>query len=102
MVKKLHVKKGDEVIVIAGADKGKRGRVLAAFPKEEKVIVEGVRVVTHFVRKSAQHPGGGLVKKEAPIHVSNVMLVSEYEARRARRAARTQQTAQQTKVSQAS
>lgn len=87
MQPKLHVKKNDEVVVIAGADKGKRGKVLAVFPKKSQVIVEGVRMVTHYVRRSPQHPQGAIIKKEAPIHVSNVMLASEYDARRARKQA---------------
>lgn len=87
MQRKLHVKRNDEVVVIAGADRGKRGKVLAVFPKKSQVIVEGVRMVTHYVRRNAQHPQGAIIKKEAPIHASNVMLASEYDARRARKQA---------------
>jgi large subunit ribosomal protein L24 len=72
---KLHVRKGDEVQVIAGKDKGKKGRVLAAFPKKERVIVEGVNIIKKHQRPNPAHPQGGIIEKEAPIHVSNVMLL---------------------------
>ncbi|MFV9511649.1 50S ribosomal protein L24 [Tepidibacillus sp. LV47] len=74
-VNKLHVKKGDTVIVITGKDKGKKGRVLAAFPKEGRVIVEGVNLVKKHTRPSQANPEGGIITQEAPIHSSNVMLV---------------------------
>ncbi|GIM46130.1 50S ribosomal protein L24 [Collibacillus ludicampi] len=72
---KLHVRKGDEVQVIAGKDKGKKGRILAAFPKKERVIVEGVNIVKKHQRPNPANPQGGIIEKEAPIHVSNVMLL---------------------------
>ncbi len=72
---KLHVKKDDTVIVITGKDKGKKGRVIAAFPRENRVLVEGVNLVTKHTRPSQQNPQGGIIKQEAPIHVSNVMHV---------------------------
>ncbi|TCS81537.1 50S ribosomal protein L24 [Tepidibacillus fermentans] len=72
---KLHVKKGDTVIVISGKDKGKKGRVLAAFPKEGRVLVEGVNLVKKHTRPSQANPEGGIITQEAPIHSSNVMLV---------------------------
>ncbi len=70
--KKLHVKKGDRVRVIAGNDKGAEGRVLVVFPEKERVIVEGVNMRFHHERPSAANPQGGRIEKEAPIHVSNV------------------------------
>lgn len=70
----MHVKKGDTVIVIAGKDKGKKGRVLAAYPKQERVLVEGINLVKKHTRPSQKNPQGGIVTQEAPIHVSNVML----------------------------
>jgi|SRR5690606_24224666 large subunit ribosomal protein L24 len=72
---KLHVKKEDTVIVITGKDKGKKGRVLAAYPRLNKVLVEGVNLVKKHTRPSQSNPQGGIVTQEAPIHVSNVMLV---------------------------
>jgi len=72
---KLHVKKGDNVIVITGKDKGKKGRVLAAYPKEGRVLVEGVNLIKKHTRPSQANPEGGILTQEAPIHSSNVMLV---------------------------
>ncbi len=72
---KMHVKKGDEVIIIAGKDKGKKGRILAAFPTERRVLVEGVNMVKKHSRPSQMNPQGGIVNQEAPVHVSNVMIV---------------------------
>ena len=73
--KKMHVKKGDNVIVITGKDKGKKGRVLAAYPKEGRILVEGVNLVKKHTRPSQANPEGGILTQEAPIQSSNVMLV---------------------------
>lgn len=72
---KLHVKKGDTVIVISGKDKGKKGRVLQAYPKESRVLVEGVNMIKKHARPSQTNPQGGILNQEASIHSSNVMLV---------------------------
>lgn len=72
---KMHVKKGDEVVVITGKDKGKKGRVLASFPSDSKVLVEGVNLMKKHSRPSQRNPQGGILTQEAPIHVSNVMIV---------------------------
>ncbi len=72
---KLHVKKGDTVIVLAGKDKGKQGKILAAFPKKGRVTVEGVNEVKRHTKPSQSNPQGGIITKEAPISSSNVMLV---------------------------
>ena len=72
---KLHVKKGDTVIVIAGKEKGKKGKVIEALPKKERVVVEGLNLVKRHTKPSQNNPQGGILTKEAPIHVSNVMLV---------------------------
>jgi len=71
----MHVKKGDTVIVITGKDKGKKGRVLAAYPKKDRVLVEGINLVKKHARPSQTNPQGGIVTQEAPIHVSNVSLI---------------------------
>ncbi len=73
--KKMPVKSGDQVIVITGKDKGKKGRVLQAHPKTGRVLVEGVNLVKKHTRPSQANPQGGIVTQEAPIDVSNVMLV---------------------------
>ena len=71
----MRVKREDTVVVIAGKDKGKTGKVVKVFPKTNKVIVEGVNVVTKHQKPSAINPQGGIVNTEAAIHVSNVMPV---------------------------
>jgi large subunit ribosomal protein L24 len=69
----MHVKKGDKVMVISGKDKGKQGVILEAFPKKDRVLVEGVNIVKKHSKPSQINPQGGIISKEAPIHVSNVM-----------------------------
>ena len=69
---KLHIKKDDTVIVIAGADKGKTGKVLKVLVEENRAIVEGVHMVSKSTKPSAKNPQGGIVKQEAPIHISNL------------------------------
>ena len=69
----MRVKREDTVVVIAGKDKGKTGKVVKVFPKTNKVIVEGVNVVTKHQKPSAINPQGGIVNKEASIHISKVM-----------------------------
>ena len=71
---KLHIKKNDQVIVIAGEDKGKKGRVLDVFPDKNRALVEGVNIVSRHTRPTAKYPDGGIVKKEAAVHVSNLMV----------------------------
>ncbi|EXX88966.1 50S ribosomal protein L24 [Paenibacillus darwinianus] len=71
----MHVKKDDNVIVITGKDKGKKGRVIAAYPRQNRVLIEGVNMVKKHTRPSQQNPQGGIVEQEAAIHVSNVMHV---------------------------
>ena len=71
---KLHVRKGDKVLVIAGKDKGKEGVVLKALPQKERVVVEGCGVVKKALRPTQQNPQGGIIHKEAAIDASNVML----------------------------
>ena len=69
----MRIKSGDTVIVIAGKDKGKKGKVLEAYPKKDRVLVEGINIATKSEKPSKTNPQGGIVKKEMPIHVSNVM-----------------------------
>jgi large subunit ribosomal protein L24 len=71
----MHVKKGDKVKVITGKDKGKTGVILAAFPKQDRVIVEGVNIVKKHAKPSQDNPQGGIISREAAIHVSNVMVI---------------------------
>ena len=69
------IKKGDNVIVISGNSKGKTGKVLTVIPEKDRVIVEGVAMVSKHTKPNAKNPQGGIVKQEASIHVSNVALV---------------------------
>lgn len=72
---KLKIKKNDNVVVLAGNDKGKKGRVIEVLVNEGRVLVEGVHIISRHTKPNAATPNGGIVKKEAPIHISNVALV---------------------------
>jgi large subunit ribosomal protein L24 len=78
----MKIRQGDEVVVIAGKDKGKRGRVLKVHPERDRVVVEGVNIITRHLRRNPQNPdAGGRVQRAAPIHVSNVMVWSDAAGR---------------------
>ena len=85
-MKRFHVKKNDEVVVIAGSDKGKRGRVISVIGKKERVIVEGARMIKKHMRKSQQYPQGQIIEREGTIHISNVMQAADFDARAAKHA----------------
>ncbi len=74
MQKKLHIKKGDTVVMIAGNDKGQKGRVLEIIRKTDRAIVEGVNMMKKHTKPNAESPQGGIIEKEAPVHISNLML----------------------------
>jgi len=74
---KLHVKKGDTVLVLSGNDKGKQGKVMSVDVRSQRAIVEGVRIISKHTRPNAEHPQGGIIKQEAPIHISNLMVVDK-------------------------
>lgn len=76
---KMKIKKGDEVVILAGKDKGKRGKILAALPKESRVVVAGLNMVARHAKPGKVNPQGGIERKEASIHVSNVALVDPKE-----------------------
>ncbi len=82
-----HVKKGDEVVVLSGADKGKRGRIITVMSKKGRVIVEGVRMMKKHMRKSQQNPNGAIVEREGSLHLSNVVKVEIYDAGKGGKAA---------------
>ena len=75
----MHVKKGDTVVVIAGKDKGKTGKILTAIPKKNRVVVEGVNIVIKHQKPTQQMQQGGRIEQEGSVHVSNVMLYSAKE-----------------------
>ena len=72
---KLHIRKNDTVKVLAGEDKGKTGKVLKVLVEKQRAIVEGVNMVSKSTKPSAKNPQGGIVKQEAPIHISNLSLI---------------------------
>jgi len=74
---RMRIKKGDTVIVISGKYKGVKGKVLKAFPQTRRVIVEKVNFIKKHTRPNQQNPQGGIIEKESPIHVSNVILYNE-------------------------
>ncbi len=72
---KLHIKKGDNVMVIAGNDRGKQGRVLEIIVEKQRAIVEGVNLVKKHTRPNADNPKGGIIEQEAPVHISNLKVI---------------------------
>ena len=88
---KRRIKKDDQVVVISGTQKGKRGRVIAVLAAKQRVIVEGVKMIKRHTKKqrNPNAPQGGIIEREGSIHLSNVMLAERYEARQARRGAAT-------------
>jgi large subunit ribosomal protein L24 len=75
MQKKLKIKKGDQVMVITGESKGQKGRVLEVNREKERVLVEGINMVSKHTKPNAKAPQGGILKKEAPVHISNLMVI---------------------------
>ena len=86
-MRRFHVKKGDEVVVIAGTERGKRGKVISVITGKQRVIVEGVKMIKKHQRKSQQHPQGAIIEREGSVHVSNVMLADKFDARAAKHGA---------------
>ncbi len=86
-MQRFHVKKNDDVVVIAGTHKGKRGKVIAVVAKKQRIIVEGVQMIKRHMRKSQQHPNGRIVEREGSIHISNVMKGEVFDARASKRGA---------------
>lgn len=72
---RMKIKKNDTVMVISGNDRGKTGKVLKVFPKESRLIVEGINIRKRHTKPSQKNPQGGILEKEAPIHISNVMII---------------------------
>ena len=79
---KLKIKRGDEVVVIAGAHKGSRGKVLQIFPETQRVIVEGVRMIKRHTKPRSQEDQGGIIEREGTLHYSNVMKAETFDARK--------------------
>jgi large subunit ribosomal protein L24 len=80
-MQKFHVKKGDEVVVIAGSHKGKRGKILEVITGKQRVRIETVAMIKKHVRKSQQNPNGAIVEREGSVHISNVAKAEKYDAK---------------------
>ena len=86
-MRRFHVKKDDVVVVIAGTERGKRGKVIRVITGKERAIVEGVKMIKKHQRKSQQHPQGTIIEREGSVHISNLMLADKFDARAAKRGA---------------
>ncbi len=82
---KKRIKTGDEVVVISGASRGDRGKVLQTDPRTQRVLIEGVNKIKKHEKKKSEEDPGGIIDREAPIHISNVMFAERYDARLAKR-----------------
>jgi len=85
LMQRFHVRKGDEVVVISGAEKGKRGKIIEVITGKQRAIVEGIALIKRHTRKSQQHPQGAIIEREGTVHVSNLMQVDKFDARAAKR-----------------
>ncbi|SCZ08861.1 50S ribosomal protein L24 [Alkaliphilus peptidifermentans] len=95
----MRIKKGDTVVVIAGKDKGKKGKVLQSFPKQDRVIVEGVNMISKHQKPNQQAQQGGIIHREAPVHVSNVMVFDKKAGKGVRIGYKTLTTGEKVRVS---
>lgn len=86
---KTHVKKGDNVVVIAGAHKGAQGTIISVQPNKGRVLVEGVRMIKKAVRPSQDRPQGGIIEQEGPIHISNVKLADAPKSKAKKKVAKS-------------
>ena len=77
---KTHVKKGDEVVIIAGREKGKRGKIIEVQRGNQRVIVEGTHMIKRHTKKNQQQPNGAIIEREGTVHISNVMKVAVFDA----------------------
>lgn len=75
---KMSIKKGDRVLILTGKDRGKKGKVMRVLPKDSRVVVEGVNMVKKHTRPTREMMQGGIIDQEAPIHISNVMLICSH------------------------
>ena len=82
---KFHVKKGDEVVIIAGTEKGKRGKIIEVLRSKNRAIIEGIQMIKRHTRKNQANPQGAIVEREGTVHISNLMLVERFDARASKR-----------------
>jgi large subunit ribosomal protein L24 len=86
-MKKFHVKRGDSVVVIAGSQKGKSGKVLEILPAKQRARVEGIGMIKRHLKKSQEHPQGTISEREGSIHISNLMPQAAFDASKRKKAA---------------
>ena len=86
-MQKCHVKKGDEVVIISGSNKGKRGKIIEVKRDARRVIVEGAAMIKRHTKKNQQNPNGAIIEREGTVHISNVMKTDAFDARAAKRGA---------------
>ena len=82
---KFHVKKGDDVVIIAGTEKGKRGKIIEVQRAKQRAIIEGVKMIKRHTRKNQANPQGAIIEREGTVHISNLMLAANFDARVAKR-----------------
>lgn len=87
MAQKFHVKRNDQVVVIAGSHKGKEGKILEVVATSQRARVEGVAMMKRHMKKSSEHPQGAIIEREGTVHISNLMLKSVFEASKRKKAA---------------
>ena len=87
MATKFHVKRGDTVVVIAGSQKGKSGKVLEILAASQRARVEGVAMIKRHLKKSQEHPQGTIAEREGSVHISNLMLQANFDASKRKKAA---------------
>jgi large subunit ribosomal protein L24 len=87
MAQKFHVKRNDQVVVIAGSHKGKEGKILEVVATSQRARVEGVAMMKRHMKKSSEHPQGAIVEREGTVHISNLMLKSVFDASKRKKAA---------------
>ena len=83
---KFHVKRGDDIVVIAGSHRGKEGKVIEILPESDRARVEGIAMIKRHMKKSQDHPQGAIVEREGSVHVSNLMLKANYDASKRKKA----------------
>jgi large subunit ribosomal protein L24 len=88
-MEKFHVKKGDEVVVISGTERGKRGKIIEVLRQKHRVIVEGVKMIKKHTRKNQNNPQGAIIEREGTVHISNVMPAERFDAKASKRGAAT-------------
>ena len=84
-MQRYHVKKGEEVVIIAGTEKGKRGKIISVSTKKNRAIVEGLNMIKRHTRKNQQNPQGAIIEREGTIHLSNLMNAAAFDERASKR-----------------